>query len=317
MRRARRPQKFRPATSWPDYLLDEAGYPESNEYERDGIYWREQLEPRPDAATLSGKMPAKPGEVIVSIGLVAPAVVTRLERVGAASNATLAASRPRGDGGPTIPARGPAGHRPWPADDRAQSPALRRVYGFLSNMVPLRLHVDPYASFAALVKQTGALLLAARRHQRYPGHALRQDLALLADAPNIYGTVVNILQQDAGTNFRTQRGTLHLFPQASRVEDVALTIHMGEASGLRVQFDANRARYDAASLEQIQRSFIALLESVADDASGPTAMIPGWTPGSGSACCAWLRRGTLRRHPLGVFTSYSRAKPPARPTPSH
>ena len=293
------PQKFRPATSWPDYLLDEAGYLESNEYERDGIYWREQLESRPDAATLSGKMPAKPGEVIVSIGLVAPAVVTRLERVGAASNATLAAVVLAAT---AVQLSRLSGLRDivlgLPMTGRT-SPALRRVYGFLSNVVPLRLDVDPYASFAALVKQTGALLLAARRHQRYPAHALRQDLALLADAPNIYGTVVNILQQDAGTNFRTQRGTLHLFPQASRVEDVALTIHMGEASGLRVQFDANRARYDAASLEQIQRSFIALLESVADDASGPTAMIP------------WLDAGERQRL-LCMAAPRDVAAPPAR-----
>ncbi len=268
------PQKLAPATSWRDYLRDEAGYRESGAYQRDGIYWREQLESRPDVATLSGRMPAAPGEAIHSIGSIGPAVVARLERLGAASNATLAAVVLAAT---AVHLSRLSGLRDivlgLPMSGRT-SPSLRRVYGFLSNVVPLRLDVDPYAPFAALVKQAGARLLQALRHQRYPAGSLRHDLALLADAPNIYGTVVNLLQEDAGMNFGAQRGELHLFTQASRVEDVTVTIHMGGASGLRVQFDANRARYDAASLEQIRRSFICLLESVADSAAGPTALLP-------------------------------------------
>ena len=268
------PQKFTPATSWRDYLLDEAGYLESDACEHDRVYWREQLESHPDTAALSGRTPARPGEVIVSIARVAPAVVRRLERVGAASHATLAAvvlaatavQLARRTGLRDIVLGVPMSGR--------TSPLLRRVYGFLSNVVPLRLDVDPYAPVAALVKQAGARLRQALRHQRYPTQCLRHDLGLVADAPNIYGTVVNILRQDAGANFGAHRGTVHFFTQASRVEDVTVTIHMGGASGLRVRFDANRARYDAASLDAIQRSFICLLESVADSAAGPTALLP-------------------------------------------
>jgi amino acid adenylation domain-containing protein len=268
------PRKFKPATSWRDYLLDEAGYLESDEYERDGVYWHKQLESRPDTATLSGNAPARPGDVIVSIGHLAPAVVARLEQVGAAAHATLAAvvlaatavHLSRLSGLRDIVLGVPMSGR--------TSPTLRRVYGFLSNVVPLRLDVDPYAPFAALVEQAGVRLQSALRHQRYPANSLRRDLGLAADAPNIYGTVVNILRQDTETNFGAQCGKLHFFTQASRVEDVTVTLHVGGASGLRVRFDANRARYDAASLDQIRRSFICLLESVADSAAGPTALMP-------------------------------------------
>ena len=138
-----RRESSKPATSWRDYLLDEAGYLESDEYERDGVYWHKQLESRPDTATLSGNAPARPGDVIVSIGHLAPAVVARLEQVGAAAHATLAAvvlaatavHLSRLSGLRDIVLGVPMSGR--------TSPTLRRVYGFLSNVVPLRLDVDP------------------------------------------------------------------------------------------------------------------------------------------------------------------------------
>ena len=175
----------------------------------------------------------------------------------------------------------------------------------------------PDAPFAALVEQAGVRLQSALRHQRYPANSLRRDLGLAADAPNIYGTVVNILRQDTETNFGAQCGKLHFFTQASRVEDVTVTLHVGGASGLRVRFDANRARYDAASLDQIRRSFICLLESVADSAAGPTALMPLVGAEERQRLLTLRHPGTLRRHPPGFSTSYSRARPPARPRPSH
>ncbi|MEP6546414.1 MAG: amino acid adenylation domain-containing protein [Gammaproteobacteria bacterium] len=268
------PRKQAMVTPWRDYLRDEASYRESDAYKRDKQYWRAQLNAYPETATLSGSAAARPDQVIVSTVNVPPSMVTRLGRVGAASNSTLAA----------VILAATAAHLSRLSGQRdivlglpmsgRTSPALRRVFGFLSNVVPLRLDVDPYAPFAGLVKQAGAQALQALRHQRYPAASLRQDLGLVANAPSIYGTVINVLQEDEGTEFAGQHSHLHMFTQTSRVEDMLLTIHVGRETGMRVQFDANSARYDAASLQQIQRSFISLLESVCHSGAGPTALLP-------------------------------------------
>ncbi len=268
------PERPATATPWRDYLRDEINYRDSGAYQKDADYWRDQLKSHPDAATFSGKALARPSDVITSIGSVSPSLVKRLERVGAGTNSTLAA---------VILAAAAAllsrlsGQRDIilgvPLSGRT-SASLRRVYGFLSNVAPLRLDVDPYAPFIALVKQARGRALQALRHQRYPAASLRRDLRLVADAPSPYGTVVNFLQEDEGIDFPAGHGHLHMFAQASRVEDVLVTLHVSGDSRMRVRFDANLARYDAASLEHIQRSFLCLLESVADSSAQPTALLP-------------------------------------------
>src|SRR6202012_4222960 len=100
-----------------------------------------------------------------------------------------------------------------------------RVPGFLANVVPLRLIVDPHAAIGALVQQAGVRTREALRHQRYWASALRADLNMLPADPNIYGTVINFVSNDSTMDFAGQSARLTVFTHSRLVEDLGVTVH--------------------------------------------------------------------------------------------
>jgi amino acid adenylation domain-containing protein len=262
-------------TSWLEFLNDERDYRTSPRFKRDQEYWRDSLRGHSSAVTLSGKRPAWPGPTIESRGKIPRALLVELELLGAAHQASLptvlyalmAAYMSRMTGANDIILGMPVTGR--------TSGKLRRVPGFLANVVPLRLIVVPNASIGALVQQAGVRTREALRHQRYWASALRADLNLLPADPNVYGTVVNFVSNDSTMDFAGQSSRLTVFTHSRLVEDLGITVHArSDESDIVLQFSAHREHYDAPTLQRHQERFLQLLESAVRHSAAPIKMLP-------------------------------------------
>ena len=184
-----------------ELMEEDAAYHRSVRHARDRDYWSKQLANRPDTVTLSGHPPHLPRVMLRSEAIVPGATVKRLERLGAAHDASLSAVilaavaiyQARMTGASDLILGMPVAGR--------TSPKMRRVVGPAANIVPLRLAVDPSGSIGALLLQVGRRLRGALRHQRYGVSELRQDLGLTPDQPALYGTQVNFKPIDEDFDF--------------------------------------------------------------------------------------------------------------------
>jgi nonribosomal peptide synthetase DhbF len=178
-------------------LLDEhEAYRLSAHRERDRVFWGAKLADRPNPLTLSGRTSRWSTEHVRSAGALARTTVAALERSGQAQGARLAAAITAAT---AVHLSRMTGARDvvvgMPVTGRL-SPNLRRIVGMASNIVPLRLTIDPALTFSDLLQQTGRRMREALRHQRYPARALRQDLGLAPNEPDVYGTVINFIPLD-------------------------------------------------------------------------------------------------------------------------
>ncbi|RKG99431.1 myxochelin non-ribosomal peptide synthetase MxcG [Corallococcus carmarthensis] len=140
--------------------------------------------------------------------------------------------------------------------------ASLRVPCMAMNIVPLRITVRPDAGLYALARDVAAEMKAARPHLRYRYEQLRRDLRLVGGQRKLFGPVVNIMPFDYALDFAGVPGTAHNI-SAGPVEDLSFGFHARSGgTGLRVDLDANPACYTEAAIEEHQRGFLQLLESL-------------------------------------------------------
>ncbi|NKI44311.1 amino acid adenylation domain-containing protein [Streptomyces sp. LD120] len=156
-----------------------------------------------------------------------------------------------------------------PLTGRTGTSALR-VPGMAANVVPLRLSVRPEGTFAELTRQVVLGIRAARPHQRYRSEDLRRELGLLGGGRALLGPLVDIMPFAYGLSFAGAPSTPHNL-SAGPVEDLTVHVH-ADGSGLRVDHDANPARYGPDELAAHQTRLLALLERlVRSDPGAPLA----------------------------------------------
>lgn len=256
-------QRPAPPASVLDLLAEEAAYRDSGRELQDRLFWLKQLESRPEVVTLAGNAPVR-GERMCYRGMTLSAAETAsLQTLGRAHGASLAAVivaatalyQARHSGlrdqilGLTVAGR--------------PSPKLRRIAGTTSNIVPFRLAVDFTAPFVDVLRETGRGLREAIRHQRYSARALRQDLGLLPDQPDIYGTCVNFIPFDADYDFAGSPGRRHILP-LTPLGDLLLTVFTGRKGDcLRVDIAGNAASYTGTMLQQFLGCFLHLPKALA------------------------------------------------------
>ncbi len=263
-----------PAKETPPSILnlleEDEAYQLSAQRERDQLFWRARLVGRPDPSTLSGRAPNSISELIHSSGALHSTIAAQLKKTSALHGASLAAAMTaaaavylsRMTGAPDIVLGMPVTAR--------SNPKLRRIVGLASNVVPLRLTVVLAAPFSDLLRQAGHRMREALRHQRYPVGALRQDLRLASNQPDIYGTLINFIPVDEDFNFAGLPIRKHDLGN-SRVGDLVVTVHAGrQDSDIQVELSANRAHYDLPALDRHRDRLLSLLEIVAAE---PTAAI--------------------------------------------
>nr|WP_268254345.1 amino acid adenylation domain-containing protein [Streptomyces hiroshimensis] len=252
-----------------DLVAEDAAYRESATRTRDRAHWLTTFADRPEAPSLASAGPsARPalpsrGHLRATAHL-APEATDRLRRLAASVRATwtdvLFAAQALYVARATRSEDVVLG---LPMMGRMGSVALR-VPGMVMNVLPLRLTVTPAATFAELVHQAVLGIRAARRHQRYRYEDIRRDLGLLGEGRPLTGPLVNVMPFDYGLTFAGARAGAHNLAPGP-VDDLTVGIYdRADGSGLRIDYDANPARYAQEELAAHQARFLDLLTRLAE-----------------------------------------------------
>jgi amino acid adenylation domain-containing protein len=158
----------------------------------------------------------------------------------------------------------------------------KRVPGLTANVLPLLVPAEPGLPLTELARrvsdETGRLL----RHQRYRGETLRRDLGWPSGVPLHSGPHVNIGPFGGGVRFgEHEAGMRNLSIRA--VEDFLVTVYTRpDQAGMRIDFEGNPARHDAAGLAARRDGFLAVLRSfAADSRAGAVLRLPEAEPPPG------------------------------------
>ncbi|WP_217239257.1 condensation domain-containing protein, partial [Streptomyces sp. AC555_RSS877] len=149
-----------------------------------------------------------------------------------------------------IPARGRAGER------------AHAIPGMTSNILPIRLTVGQETTVAQLLRQIGAEVRLASRHQRYRYEDILRDLKLLDGSP-LCDLVVNAMSFDYALNFGGCTTTAHNLSNGP-IDVLSIDVYDRRAdAGLQLDVDVNP---DARGLEpeaDIYRRFLQILQGLA------------------------------------------------------
>ncbi|MEE6268467.1 amino acid adenylation domain-containing protein [Streptomyces diastatochromogenes] len=259
----------RPLGRLTDLLADEAEYRASADYTADKEYWTGAFADRPETVSLAPGVPTgASARALAATSELPHAEVRALRTAGREARTSWSvvmlaavAAYLHGMTGATDLAIGV----PVAARVGARS---ENVPGMVSNMLPLRLCVDPGASRSELVRHVGQRLGQLLAHQRHPYDDLRRDLRMLGANEQLFGVLVNIMPAGSESNFAGREATLTAL-SGGPVHDLNLTCHPGpDGQGMRIEFEANPARYTADELAAHQRRFIDFLTRFLGEPAG-------------------------------------------------
>lgn len=175
-------------------LEQESTYRSSEQYQIDRDYWLSQLADRPEPVSLAGRF-AEASHHHLRHEVTLPATQalrlhTAARRLGVSRSVLLIAAAAfytsRLTGAPEVVVGLPVTAR--------VGKASRAVLGMQTNVLPLRIKVQPGLTLVELIKQTSATARAALRHQRYRYDEMRRELRSV-DAP-LFGALVNLMAFD-------------------------------------------------------------------------------------------------------------------------
>ena len=246
-------------------LNEDVAYRASGQLDEDRHYWRGALaaRPEPGSLTFSSRPSSKPGRFLRATAYVPRSCEVALRALAVRSRTTLARVM--------TAATAVFLHRLSGTDDvvigvpvAARSAGSRRIPGMASNVLPLRLTLQPGMTVADVVYQTSQRLRSDLQHQRYQLADLRHDVGGEIDGRSLFGVSINVMPFDYEFRFAGHRATasnLSLGP----VEDLNISVYdRTDGALLRVDFDINPALHAAADLESYRARFVRLLEAIAD-----------------------------------------------------
>ncbi|CAM5350242.1 hypothetical protein GCM10010329_40960 [Streptomyces spiroverticillatus] len=246
-----------------DLVEEDAGYRVSGTYDKDRRHWDGTFADRPEAPTLAGRTALPSRTFHRRSAHLSPLATDQLRELASSIKATwpevLVAAQALYVSRATHTEEVVLG---LPMMGRMGSVALR-VPGMVMNVLPLRLTVTPYATFAELTRQVVLGIRAARRHQRYRYEDIRRDLGLLGEGRSLVGPLINVMPFDYGLTFAGARTEAHNL-SAGPVEDLTVNVYdRTDGSGLRIDYDGNPALYAPDELALHQSRFLELLERIA------------------------------------------------------
>ena len=254
-----------------ELLAAENDYAGSDTADADRAYWEAQLRDAPAAAGLAGR-PAGAASSLVRAARTLPGTAADALQSAAGSapalvltTAALYLHRITGERDVSVA---------LPVTAR-RGKLAKSTPSMLSNIVPIRMAVEPGATVRDTITATGATLRGAVVHQR----GRFEDL----NAHSGYrGPSVNILPVLDDISFGAARGTVNIL-STGPIDDLSIIVHgldagsaadtaAGTAAGAgnapakpgpRVQFEANAALYTRHQLEEHLDRFVRLLTDVA------------------------------------------------------
>ena len=241
-------------------LEQEAVYRASGQLAQDRRFWRDELADRPDpgfGGQASGASDSflratgcVPDSTLVGLRSLAGLLGTRLPQVVSAATAIFLH---RLTGEMDVVVGLPVSVRDGVA---------RTIAGMTSNVLPLRLSVDPAMTVSDVVDETTRRIRRASQHQRYQIAELRRDLGA-GEGRTLFAASVNYMRFDYGLSFAGHRAVAHNL-SLGPVENLSIAVYERLDDGpLRIDFDANPAVHTAADLSEHQRRFLRLLSAIA------------------------------------------------------
>ncbi|MGV9988113.1 amino acid adenylation domain-containing protein, partial [Streptomyces olivaceus] len=145
----------------------------------------------------------------------------------------------------------------------ARTRAVRATPGMMSNVVPLRLTVDPDERLSELLGRIGKAMRLSLAHQRYRYEDIRRDLGLSDDGEPLTGPHVNLQIFDYELDFAGARASVHNLTNGP-VEDLAFVVYSGTAdTPWRVDLDANAELYGTEDLAVHREAVLRLIDGFA------------------------------------------------------
>lgn len=119
--------------------------------------------------------------------------------------------------------------------------------GMVSNVLPMRVVVDPAASVDSLVRAVTTETLTVLRHQRYRFEDMLRDRGAVHGGRRLIGPTINLVSMDKDLDFAGHSATVHLV-SARSTDDFTVGVYDNGEPDLRVDADAGAARYTEADL---------------------------------------------------------------------
>lgn len=253
----------------------EAAYPDSSRYETDRQYWLGRLDGHLEAPRLAGSPsePAAPSGVTVSVGAVLDADLT--EAVAAVAHrynssdvpvvlATFALYLARMTDTEDVMLS-------LPVSGRATT-KLRESSGMMSNVVPLRIGVEPGVTVEELLRRIQVELTGALRHQRFRVEDMQRatgdGTGSAAAGRGVFGPTVNIMMYNSTIRLGDVIGEYRVL-SSGPIDDMMVNVYPGVAgTSTRVDFLGNPALYSTDELAAHHRRFLALLREVVQAPEG-------------------------------------------------
>ncbi|KAK9693534.1 hypothetical protein K7432_013883 [Basidiobolus ranarum] len=248
-------------------LQSDIDYRNSSQFTKDQKYWLEHCKDWPEPVTLTGKK-------AVSVHL----PIRQTIHYSSQSVSTLS-SDPRRFTYAVIAVIAIYLHR-WTGIEevtlgfpvKARFGEDRHIPGTTSNVLPIRVTVQPGMSLSSLIEQVAQEVQLGLRHQRYRSEELRRN-PRLGRNQHLYGPTINLMPFDRDVSFGQYQSTAHNL-LTGPIDDLAINIYVGCNGGpLRIDFAANPTLYRADELIAHQRRILNLLDTLATNPSLPVTAV--------------------------------------------
>ncbi|MEU6622903.1 amino acid adenylation domain-containing protein [Streptomyces litmocidini] len=257
-----------PFGSLPELLAEDAEYRRSEEAAAERAAWREHLAGAPDAPAglvrgTGRATPAHGGLPFARRSVrVSPADADRLRSVARGERATwsvllvalFSAYLHRVTGRTELMIALPVTGR--------TTRLARTTPGMSSNVVPLRIRIDPEDSLGALVRSVGAEVKHGLRHQLTRYEDLCRDAGVVDGSRRLAAPVLNIMGFH-GELTVCGHPTVNHNVSNGPVDDLSVAVlDLGAANGLRIDFDTPVDGVDVTAVAAHQDRFAAFLTAV-------------------------------------------------------
>ncbi|KAA6213482.1 amino acid adenylation domain-containing protein [Streptomyces albofaciens JCM 4342] len=150
----------------------------------------------------------------------------------------------------------------------ARNGRLRReALGTVSNVLPLRVRVDPAATVESLVRAVAAETREILRHQRYRLEDMLRDAAALLDEQRLVGPRLNMMSMDRDLDFGGIPATVHEI-SPGLTDGFTIGVYDNGEPDLRVDVDAGGRRYGPADAQGQLGRLLELVGAVAECGAG-------------------------------------------------
>jgi amino acid adenylation domain-containing protein len=253
-----------------DLHADDVAYRSSTRFDRDRRHWDERLADLPDPIRLADAVTGTRTDVPAAQshtagGSLDPALRTAIDAFCTARNSTVAAVvataasvfMARMSGSDDVVLSLPVSAR--------TNALLRRSGGMVSNVVPVRTHIDAHTTIGDLLAAVTTELSGALRHQRYRFEDMRRALPRSAAdtaGRGFFGPAINVMMFRNELTLGTNTGRSHIL-STGPTEDLAFTVHTGTGE-LLIDLEGNAAAYPAEDLAALRTRFLTVLAALVD-----------------------------------------------------